>query len=98
MYVISIFDSKEVEQKVRDEIKKFIKNEEDFNFENLKQMKYLDWVQLETLRLSSGGVGLFDRVSIEDTYISNIPVYKNTMLNYLNKTSHYDEKNFENPK
>ena len=46
MMVLSIFEYKEIERKVREEIKTFIKSDEDFNTENLKKMKYLDWVQM----------------------------------------------------
>ena len=46
MSILNIFKHKEVENKVRQEIQEFIKEEKNFNFDNLKKMKYMEWVQL----------------------------------------------------
>lgn len=46
-------------EKVREEINQFIKSEEDFNFDNLKKMKYIEYVQNETIRKYGPVTSLF---------------------------------------
>ena len=58
----------------------------------------MDWVQYETMRLVSGGEGIFDRIATETTSIGDIPIFKGTTLNVINRTCFYDDAYFENAK
>jgi len=55
LYLLTVFRHPEVEVRIREEIKEFIKSSEDFTFDVLKKMKYMDWVQTEAIRLYTGG-------------------------------------------
>jgi len=61
----------------------------------LKKTEYFDWVLLETFRLSSPGLGLFDRLSTVDTQIADIRIRKGTCVNYITKPSLLDDNIFE---
>jgi len=58
-------------------------------------MQFLDMIQLETLRMHSPAVGLFDRITIADSQIADIQVRKNTSLTYVTKSNLLDDNIFE---
>lgn len=53
-------------------------------------MEYIDWMQLEAIRLFPPALALIDRVAIEDLFVANIPIKKNTIVNYFVTTDLYN--------
>ena len=53
--LLRIFDNPSIKDKIMEEINQHIKDPKDFTFEKIKQLKYLDWVQYETIRLDNSG-------------------------------------------
>lgn len=93
--LLRIFDNPSVHKKLMEEIRKNIKTSKDFTFENLKQLKYLDWIQYETIRLDNSGEILFDRIASKDTLLSDIPIRKGTLFNFLVQSRFYDDTIFD---
>ena len=91
------FENPEVEKVLRKKIAEHFKTNEDFTYENLRQMEYIDWIQLEAVRMRVPSVGLFDRLATEDVMITDIPIKKDTVVNYFQITNLYDEKLFPEP-
>lgn len=91
------FENPDVENYIRKKIGEHFNKNEDFTYENLKQMEYIDWIQLEAIRMRVPSVGLFDRLANEDVMITDIPIKKGTIVNYFQITNLYDEKLFPEP-
>ena len=60
MMVYYIAGDPEIEGKVRTEIDRFMSTN-DYSYENLKNLTYIDNIQKETTRLYGPGLGLFWR-------------------------------------
>ncbi len=45
MMLLMISDHSEVEKRLREEIKSIFKIKEDINFDNVKKLEFLDWIQ-----------------------------------------------------
>lgn len=93
--ILLIYTHPDVENKLRIEIREHFHSEPDYNFDNIKKMKYLDQIQLETMRLFGPTEGLIERVATQDVHIAGIAVRKGTALNYFQKTNLYDDGLFE---
>ena len=65
--------------------------------QNLLENKFLNNIILETLRLYSPAVFLFDRVALEDHYIEDIKIKKGDLVNVNIYAMNIDSKVFENP-
>jgi cytochrome P450 len=85
-----------VETKLREEIEKHITTETQINFKNLKEIKYLEWVQLETPRMYGPATSIFLREAVQDTYVDNIPIFKGVGVKMELLPNHYSEKYFKN--
>ena len=59
IYIISTHP--EVERKLREEVAKYIKSDEDITSANLKNLVYIDWIENETTRFYGPGNGIFLR-------------------------------------
>ena len=86
----------EVEKKVREEIEEYMKDN-DYNYENLKQMKYIDCVEKEVTRFYGPVNGLFYRNVLKDHYLRGVPMKKNTSIMTQPIGVHYSEKYYKNP-
>ena len=82
----------EVEKKLREEIGKFIKSDEDITAPNLKKLTYIDWIQNETTRMYGPGTGLFMRKVIVDHTLGKVPIQKDITLTIQPIGSHFNEK------
>ena len=71
-------------------------SEDDYTFENLKNLKYIDLVQKETTRFYGPTYGLFVREVAKDHFLKDIPLQKGTLLN-APISSHYNDKYFKDP-
>ena len=96
MLIYYIAREPEVEQKVREEIDKFMSTN-DYSYENLKNLTYIDNVQKETIRLYGPALYLFWREAKEDNMFGDIPIRKETLINILFHVNHLSEKYFIEP-
>ena len=92
--LLRIFDSAEVHAKLMEEIEKHLKDPRNMTFDELKKLKYLDWIQYETIRLDNSGEILFDRIAARDTFLADIPIRKGTLFNFLVQSRFYDDSVF----
>lgn len=90
MMVFFIFEHAHVQSRLRQDIDRYFKIEEDFTAENLKKIEYIDWIQYETTRLFGPSIGLFLRQVKEDVLFGNIPIQKGTLVSYNTKVSFFD--------
>ena len=63
----------------------------------MKRFTYIDKVQKEVTRYYGPSPGIFGRYAVNDTYIKDIPVKKNTRVRYLFPSFHYNEEYYKNP-
>lgn len=70
----------------------------DFSYENLKNFKYIENIQKETMRLYGPITGLLMRDVQEDNLLAGIPIYKGTYVGIQHLGNHYSEKYFKDPK
>lgn len=75
IYYLAIYPH--IEAKVRKEIEQFM-GTEDYSFENLKNLTYIDLLQKETTRYFGPGTQLFPRIANVDNYINGLPILKGT--------------------
>lgn len=97
MMLIYIFEHKDIASRLKEEINIHFQTEADFNYENLKKIELIDWIQLETIRMGGPNEALLDRVALTDVMLADIPVYEGTALNYILRPSFFNEKIFEDP-
>ena len=71
--------------------------DDDYSYENLKKLVYIDWIQKETTRMYGPISGLFMRVAKEDNYLNGLPIKKGTYVNIQHMGNHYSEKYFKDP-
>lgn len=97
MTLYYICDHPEIEQRLRKEVDSLIKSDDDYTFENLKKLTYIDWIQNETTRMYGPGTAILIREASVDNYIGNISIFKGTGVNFGTVCNHYDERNFKDP-
>lgn len=51
-------------------------------------MEYLDWVQLEAMRMYGPVDAVMDRVASTDIHIADIPIHKDTAISFTLKASY----------
>jgi len=61
----------------------------------MKKLTYIDYIQYEGFRMFRPGRGQFDRLLSEDTLLGDIPISKDTVLNYNPKAVFYNPDIFE---
>ena len=78
----------EIEKKVRQEIKEHMKDD-DYSYENLKNLTYIDCIEKETTRFYGPLNSFFLRLSIKDHLLSEVPIKKDAYfgVNYIG--THY---------
>lgn len=91
-----IAQNPQVEARLRDEIEKYIVND-DYSYETLKKLVYIDWIQKETSRYYGPISGIFMREPIKDNYLNKLPIKKGTYVSLQHLGNHYSEKYFVNP-
>ena len=96
MMIYYAAQNKEIEQKVREEIDKYLIGD-DFSFDNLKKCTYVDKIQKETTRVYGPVNGLLLREAARDHYLGGIPIPKNTIMNTICTGNHYNPKYFKQP-
>lgn len=70
----------------------------DYDYENLKNFKYIEMLQKETTRCHGPGTHIFARRASVDNYLNGLPIRKGTVVNFVAIANHYSEKYFKNPK
>ena len=70
---------------------------EDYSFENLKNLKYIDFFQKEALRWYGPSPLLFEKKAKADNYLNGLPIKKGTMISFVQFANHFFEKYFKNP-
>lgn len=70
---------------------------EDYSFENLKILTYIDNLQKETLRCYGPAPLLFEKRAKVDNYLNGLPVRKGTLVSVVQFANHFSEKYFKNP-
>lgn len=96
MMIYQTVKNPEIEEKVRKEIEKYMK-EDDYSFENLKNFVYIDNLQKETTRCFGPGTSLFTRQASVDNYLDGIPIKKGTCIETNFIINHFNEKYFNKP-
>ena len=88
MMIYLIAQHPEVEKKVRQEIEEYMKDD-DYSYENLKKLTYIDCIEKETTRFYGPVNGFLYRLSSKDHLLSEVPIKKDTYfgINYLG--THY---------
>ena len=93
MMLISTAQNKEVEKKLREEIEKHMQDD-DYIYENLKKMIYVDQIQKETTRLYGPAIGLSMKEFMKDHYLVGTPMKKGIYVNVLQCTNNFKEKKY----
>ena len=70
--------------------------DDDYSFENLKKMTYIDCVEKEVTRFYGPVNGSFLRKAVRDHFIRGIPIKKSTILMPQPMGLHYSEKYYKN--
>lgn len=97
MMVYYIAMNPDVEQKLRKCIDEVIHSEEDFTLENLKKLKYIEWIQNQTTRMYGPATGLLPRTTVQDHYLGNVPIRKGTCLSLMIMGIHYSPEFYKEP-
>lgn len=71
--------------------------DDDFDYEDLKKMTYIDQVQKQTTRLYGPAIALFPRETMRDHYLHGIEVKKGTYMNVVQTGNNFNQKYFEDP-
>ena len=96
MMIYLIKQHPEVENKVREEIAEFMADE-DYSYDNLKKLTYIDCVQKEVTRHFGPANFIFTREAIKDHFLKGVPVYKGTLFGVQPLGTHYSEKYYKSP-
>ena len=96
MMIFYIVTNPEVEKKVRKEIETEM-NGEDYSFETLKKLKYIDLIQKETTRLYGPSPGLFIREASQDHLLCGVPIPKGALINPIWAGNHWSSEYFPDP-
>ena len=70
---------------------------DDYNYDNLKKMTYIDYVEKEVTRFYGPVSGIFTRNVVKDHFIKGVPMKKNTNVSPQFMGVHYSEKYYKNP-
>jgi cytochrome P450 len=70
---------------------------EDINFEDIDQLKYLDAVIKENLRVETPSGLLINRKSTKDVQMLDMKIPKGTYFGISIRSIHYSEKYYKNP-
>ena len=62
---------------------------DDYSYENIKNLTYLDCVHKETLRYYGPGNVIFTRVAVEDHYLKEVPIRKGAAFGLQTFGTHY---------
>lgn len=62
---------------------------EDYSYENLKNLTYIDLLQKETTRYYGPGTHLFSREAKIDNYLNGLPIKKGTNLSIMHFGNHF---------
>ena len=81
---------------MREEIDEYMKDD-DFSYENLKKMTYIDCVEKEVTRFYGPVNGMFIRNIVRDYLFKGVPMKKGTFLMPQPMGLHYYEKYYKNP-
>ena len=92
-----VYQHPEVERRVREEIGEHMK-EDDFSYDNLKKMTYIDCVEKEVTRFYGPIPNSFIKVAMKDYELKGVPIKKGTSLMPQFFGVHYDDKYYKNPK
>ena len=85
-----------VEQKLREEIKKHMVDD-DYSYDNLKNLVYLEMILKESRRMCCPATGTFLREVKKNHYFSKIPVSKGTIISALHTGNHFNPRFFKDP-
>ena len=96
MMIYLVYQHPEVEKKVRQEIAEHMK-EDDFSYDNLKKMTYIDCVEKEVTRFYGPANGFLIRNVVRDHLLKNVPMKKDTFVIAQPLGVHYSEKYYKNP-
>ena len=96
MMIYLIAQHPEVEKKVREEIEQFMGND-DYSYDNLKKMSYIDCVEKEVTRFYGPANNVILRAAAKDHFLKEVPITKGTFfgINYMGM--HYSEEYYKNP-
>lgn len=62
---------------------------DDYSYENLKNLVYIDWIQKETTRMYGPVNGVFMREATNDNYLNGLPIRKGTYVCLQHQGNHY---------
>lgn len=62
---------------------------EDYSFENLRNFKYIDYLQKETTRYFGPATTIFPRIASVDNYLCNLPIKKGTEVIVMHVGNHF---------
>ena len=85
-----------MERKLRGEIRVCM-GTDDFSYENLKKLHYLDCVQKEVTRVYGPVNWLFPREAEKDINLNGVPISAGTQVNLNHFGIHYSEKYYKDP-
>lgn len=90
----------EVKKKLEQELKTFIKEDNDFTYDQINNLKYLDNVVKETLRVNTPAPGIMPRQPIgkENVQIGDLIIQNGTQVQLIFNTTLENEDNFQEPK
>ena len=71
--------------------------DDDFSYENLKKLTYIDCVMNEVTRYYGPVVALFRRKCIKDYEINGVPIKRDTNISLQTIGIHYSEEYYKNP-
>ena len=71
--------------------------DDDYSYENLKKMTYIDCVEKETTRYYGPVNLIFARYATKNHLLKGIPIHKGTLLGIQPIGFHYSEKYYKNP-
>ena len=63
--------------------------EEDYSYDNLKKMTYIDCVEKETSRFYGPVNMIFSRITINNHFLKEVPIRKGTLLGIQSLGFHY---------
>ena len=72
--------------------------DDDFSYENLKKMAYIDCVQKEVTRFFGPVNGMFLRTTLRDHELKGVPIKKDALMMPQPMGAHYDERYYRSPK
>lgn len=70
--------------------------EDNYSYENLKKLSYIDKIQKETIRLCGPVPALFMREAEYDHILGEIPIKQGTMVNLI-QSNHFNAQYFKEP-